>query len=259
MRTILTHFHNEAYLLPWWLEHHLKIFEHGVLIDHGSTDESADICRTLAPHWDLVRSNLADFDAYLTDFEVMKHEEQLAGFKIAMTTTEFLLTGIDLHTLERNLVLSGAMAVKIPAAILVDVAPEEAPSHRRSLVAQKHHGYLEAAHPGLGPPGVTNYARIYHRGVVGQYHPGRHGSYLPGADVIEENVFVFKYIYAPWTQAMKARKLQIGARVSASDKVRSWGWQHHLNAEELDAKRLERLPLSQDLTQHPVIARALAR
>ncbi|MCA3390648.1 MAG: glycosyltransferase family 2 protein, partial [Roseomonas sp.] len=41
MRSVICHFFNEAYLLPWWLKHHVPIFDHGVMIDHGSTDGSA--------------------------------------------------------------------------------------------------------------------------------------------------------------------------------------------------------------------------
>lgn len=51
MRTVLCHFYNEEYLLPWWLKHHRSMFDHGALIDHGSTDNSLDICRQLVPEW----------------------------------------------------------------------------------------------------------------------------------------------------------------------------------------------------------------
>lgn len=259
MRTILTHFYNEAYLLPWWLRHHLALFDHGVLIDHGSTDGSAEICRALAPHWRLVQTSLSDFDAYLTDFEVMKYEEGLEGFKIALTTTEFLIATTPLTELEQAMRDDGRAAVKLRAAIMVDTAPDETPAPEVSLVQQKHHGYWEADHPGLGPPGTTNYARIYHRGQIGQYHPGRHGSYLFGADTIAADHFVFKYTYSPWTAPMQLRKFQISAKVSAADRQRGWGWQHHLEVNQLEAMRAERLPLAEDLSQSPNLARALTR
>ena len=90
MRTVITHFYNEEYLLPWWLQHHRPMFDHGILIDYGSTDASADICRTLAPEWRLVRSANPDFSALDVDFEVMQYEAGLPGWKIALNTTEFL-------------------------------------------------------------------------------------------------------------------------------------------------------------------------
>src|SRR5262245_4413723 len=74
MRVVVSHFFNEAYLLPWWLRHHRDIFDHGVLIDRYSTDGSADICRELVPSWEVVRSETAQFEAIKCDFEVMKHD-----------------------------------------------------------------------------------------------------------------------------------------------------------------------------------------
>ena len=75
MRTVICHFFNEAYLLPWWLPHHIPMFDHGIMIDHGSTDESVEIVQRLAPHWRIVRSRLTMFDAFLTDQEVMSYEQ----------------------------------------------------------------------------------------------------------------------------------------------------------------------------------------
>jgi FkbM family methyltransferase len=40
MTTLIGHFRNEEYLLPWWLRHHVPMFDHGVLIDYSSTDAS---------------------------------------------------------------------------------------------------------------------------------------------------------------------------------------------------------------------------
>src|SRR5688572_7700041 len=95
MRTVLMHFYNEQYLLPWWLKHHVELFDHGVLIDYASTDESPDICRRLAPHWKLVQSQNAIFDEYDVDYEVMEHEAQLPGWKMVLNTTEFLCVRRD--------------------------------------------------------------------------------------------------------------------------------------------------------------------
>ena len=42
-KTIISHFYNEEYLLPWWLNHHKKYFDHGILINYASTDKSVEI------------------------------------------------------------------------------------------------------------------------------------------------------------------------------------------------------------------------
>ena len=71
MRTVICHFYNESYLLPWWLDHHKKIFNHGIMINHRSSDSSVDIIKTITPQWDIVDTLLSEFDAFMTDLEVM--------------------------------------------------------------------------------------------------------------------------------------------------------------------------------------------
>ena len=91
-RIVISHFYNEAYLLPWWLKHHREMFDHGVLIDYASTDDSVAICRELVPDWEVIPSENAHFSALLCDFEVMKHEQRFPdAWKIALNTTEFLV------------------------------------------------------------------------------------------------------------------------------------------------------------------------
>ena len=53
-KTVVTHFFNEEYLLPWWLEHHKKYFDHGVMIDYNSTDSSVEIIKKICPTWTIV-------------------------------------------------------------------------------------------------------------------------------------------------------------------------------------------------------------
>ena len=43
--TVISGIYNEEYLLPFWLEHHRKIFDHGVIVDWHSTDRSLEIIR----------------------------------------------------------------------------------------------------------------------------------------------------------------------------------------------------------------------
>lgn len=34
--TVLMHIYNEEYLLPFWLNHHKNIFDHGVIVNYDS-------------------------------------------------------------------------------------------------------------------------------------------------------------------------------------------------------------------------------
>ena len=56
MITVISHFFNEEYLLPFWLEHHSKIFDHGIMIDYCSTDRSVEIIRKFCPSWTIVKT-----------------------------------------------------------------------------------------------------------------------------------------------------------------------------------------------------------
>ncbi len=88
--TLISHFYNEEYLLPWWLMHHTKLFDHGILINRGSTDRSVEICRQFAPNWEVRDSKVPEFDAILVDQEVMDIEKEVNGWKMVLNTTEFL-------------------------------------------------------------------------------------------------------------------------------------------------------------------------
>lgn len=55
-KTVLCHFYNEEWLLPWWLNHHKQFFDHGIMINYQSTDRSAEIIKEICPTWDIVQS-----------------------------------------------------------------------------------------------------------------------------------------------------------------------------------------------------------
>ena len=101
---LISHFFNEEFLLPHWIQHHVKMFDHGVMINYGSTDRSVKIIKELAPHWEIRQTRNQFFDAPLVDQEVMSIEREFrCCWKMALNTTEFLvMPGLDLkRTLRR--------------------------------------------------------------------------------------------------------------------------------------------------------------
>lgn len=240
MRLVVSHFYNEAYLLPWWLRHHREIFDHGVLIDSHSTDESAEICRDLVPHWEVVRSERPNFAAIMADFEVMKHEARFPGaWKIALNTTEFLVAP-GLTELEAFLLSEDLIAAALPGAILVDDAPDDPPDPGFPLTEQKRSGIWEdrfdfqaAAIPGLKRP---RRSRVYHRYFIGAYSPGRHISHLPGQHrSSRDQAAIWWYGYSPWSSAFKQRKLQIAPTLDGFDVRHGWSRQHVASLREFEA------------------------
>ena len=141
MKLLISPFYNEEYLLPYWLKHHREIFDHGILIDYHSTDKSVAICKELVPDWEIVTSKNHSFGAIMCDFEVMQHEKRYPNaWKLVSNTTEFLvgkhLNGV-LNWLKTNDYIAGI----IPAAVMVDVDPNEYLSPDIPLVKQKHFGF----------------------------------------------------------------------------------------------------------------------
>lgn len=265
MRTVICHFYNEEYLLPWWLKHHLPLFDYGVLIDHGSTDNSAEICRQLAPNWRLVRSRLTHFDAYLTDLEVMSYEQELVGWKIALTVTEFLMCSVPLSQLENSLKDMGRVGCAASGMLVIDDNPDLIPSPDLPLPLQKHHGLDDNAltsqeqriaigNIGLAP--TRN--RLYHSNAVGMYYPGRHGSFLPDATFRIMNLMVFVYHYAPWNERTIRRKMQIGSKLNPQDVARGWGGHHLRDENTLQGDYLRKKAVSLDFNDNPYARDALA-
>ena len=91
MKTILSHFYNEEYLLPWWLNHHKKYFDHGIMVNYNSTDNSVKIIKEICPTWEIIDSENKFFDADLVNFEMQKIESTFDGWRIVLNTTEFLI------------------------------------------------------------------------------------------------------------------------------------------------------------------------
>lgn len=85
--TVFIHLLNEKELLPHWLKHHKKMFDHGVVIDFYSTDNTRDIVKDICPTWDIVAPTKG-FGECSELIEVW--EQNYDGWKIALNVTEFL-------------------------------------------------------------------------------------------------------------------------------------------------------------------------
>lgn len=249
MRTVISHFYNEEYLLPWWLKHHASLFDHGILINRGSTDRSIDICKKLVPHWEIRNSRVPEFDAVLVDQEVMEIEQQCMGWKMTLNTTEFLCVPDKEHFFA-SLDVFGSPSYYVRHIYLIDdpAYSYEEPDPEQPLVRQRHHGYIS---PDLG--------RYIHRYPHGNYAPGRHWSSHPYVDYpFVDNpfpAFVMKFIFSPWTEKMRLRKLQIGPTLSAYSISRGMGYQHRVNREELEQSYAHFVSLTTDLRLNPAYQR----
>lgn len=214
MVTLISSFYNEEYLLPWWLNHHKKIFDHGILFDYFSSDNSVEIINKICPKWEVRSTKNTDWDPRTNDSEFMEAERELKGYKITLTTTEFLVGFIPkLSRLET--------CYEIPIVRMVDTEPEKTPVYEKSLIEQKNIGYLDEGFR----------KRFLHNHPDGAYTTGRdrtnHKRYkIP--------LWVYKYSYSPWTKQMIKRRLQMQKHMSDEHLTQGWGKQHKHNKAGLE-------------------------
>jgi hypothetical protein len=91
MTTLISHIYNEEFLLPFFIEHHYKKFDQGIILDYGSTDGSLRVLRELAPKWSIIDCSDEMFDALKLDSLVNSIEEKIAGPCLVLTVTEFFV------------------------------------------------------------------------------------------------------------------------------------------------------------------------
>ena len=256
MRTVICHFYNEEYLLPWWLKHHRCIFDHGIMINHGSTDRSVEIIRDLTPTWQLVNSTLTHFDALLTDFEVMQYERHVSGWKIALNVTEFLMVSKPLPLIEKKITEMELKGFSLFGMIMVDATPNTSYDKDIPLPLQCVHGIDDNDVQGIderekiGLQEQIYRNRFYHCDSDGQYMPGRHQSYHPHSHFRLREGMIFYFANAPWNAEMKSRKLQIRSKINTNEIYQNWGLKHLHSLEFYQEEFLKLHAHSMDLRTH---------
>jgi hypothetical protein len=225
MTTLIAHFYNEEYLLPWWLNHHKDMFDHGILIDYHSTDRSVEIIQEICPTWQIVKSKNLTFDAPLVDQEVMGIENTISGYKIVLNITEFLVNRSD-KCLDELFNQTEETCYAILRANIVDENIKEHVTYNDNLIEKKRYGVL-------GSVGLHAPYRFIHNCPKGNYHVGRHDVFLP-VDRTDLPLLIFWYGFAPWNEHLIKRKTQIKSKIPQSNIDASMGT-HHL----WDLKKME--------------------
>jgi hypothetical protein len=240
-KTIISHFYNEEYLLPWWLKHHKKYFDHGIMIDYHSTDNSREIIREICPKWDIITSRNPNFEAKSVDIEVMDIESWIKDWKIVLNTTEFLVsTEKDWFN---NKVFEEHEQIKIPCHAMVDVEPNnQSLDYNVPLHKQKDKGINVHVKPKFFS---VRFARSMHKFKV-EYSWGRHfSSYNTQPEFVKKfddtttsTIFnILWYGFSPYNEKLLKRKLQI-QKVAPRN---GFGVQHFTTQEKLNDKYNELL------------------
>ena len=232
-KTVLCHIYNEEYMLPWFLNHHKQIFDHGIIIDYHSTDRSREIVKELCPTWDIVTSRNPDFRADTIDYEVMDIEKSIEGWKICLNVTELMIGDYSIldNTTQTQFLL--------PSLFFVDCNRKQEVETSIPLYKQKTDGLHFNKHF------KERRARSIHNFNVQYPIPGRHYE-----TYTTDKLVLFYYGWCPFNERLLQRKLQIQTQIPLYDRQRNWGFHHITNAETL-TYRLENefIPRSEDLSK----------
>ena len=205
MRTVLSHFYNEEYLLPWWLEHHKKCFDFGILINYDSTDRSVEICKDICPNWKIVDSKNKWFDAWKVDSEISRYEEQLSGWKICLNTTEFLYGNFShlKNDVSKNQYYVGSY-------VFADMfKEEEEPTYSKPLHEQRVYGYYDERDSEKIAEMIRPRRSIHNFNIDYPPQGGRHFSEKSSFD----DLVIFYYGFAILNKDGIKRKIQINSKI----------------------------------------------
>jgi hypothetical protein len=220
--TLLTNIYNEEYLLPFWLNHHKNMFDHGIIVDYRSTDKSVEICKQICPTWDIITTRNEMYAARDIDNEFMDIEDKIDGIKIMLNTTEFLFCktsvkeSFNLHGDNSQMSLS-IRVISPYAKIAFD------PSNLDNL-------YVDLVNDTL----IYKYDRGFryiHNYPNGNYEPGRHFTNNPTTD--NYDMYIVWLGFFPFNEKLIKRKLQIKQNIPEEDRVQGFGRQHFYSRRDL--------------------------
>ncbi len=212
-KTLVSHFFNEEYLLPWWCEHHKKIFNHGILIDYQSTDNSVAIIKEICPTWTIIPSRFDHFGAEELDIQVSDVESLIQGWRVTLTTTEFLVgNNYDMSDYPQNTNLI------IPCTAFFDWNPLGSLDKKVNLWDQINTVIDHKSPKRMRPPrSMHNYHMKYPT-------TGRHFPYEE-ANCTSLKILYFGHCIS--SPEMLKRRLQIQHRIPDSDKIKHYGHTHY--------------------------------
>ena len=212
-KTVVCHFYNEEFLLPWWLTHHSRIFDHGIMIDYQSTDRSVELIKEICPTWEIRPSKNEYFHAGKIDDEVMEIERELEGWRIALNVPEFLYGNINqLNNYDdeenKQFLLGNYVFVDMEDADKEPVTLD----HNIPLHDQRYWGYVEDKYDGWqSENGSTRRLnRSIHNYALQYPDWGRH---YPKTVTSFKDLVIFYYGWAYIGPEGIARKMQIKTKL----------------------------------------------
>ncbi|ARF11771.1 glycosyltransferase family 2 [Klosneuvirus KNV1] len=197
--TLFAHILNEEILLPSWLNHHKKLFSHGVIMDCGSTDKSIQIINDICPTWEIIQ--LTNDEIKSMDIQKIEDmESKTDGWKCALNVSEYLIID-DLNRYLKEFENNNPNSIGVRATGIIIVDQPNNTSIQQfndpNLMLKKNYGYVEFGRAwngefredGIFPTTTTVYrSRLIHKNKTGEYTAGRHDTRLSVS--IDPNLYI---------------------------------------------------------------------
>lgn len=238
MKTVICHFYNEEYLLPFWLIHHKRMFDKGIMINYGSTDRGIDIIKEICPDWEIIDSRNLYFGAREVDEEIELIEKKITGWRIVLNVTEFLIGDLDKNCSDSDLTCK-----YIQSIIMVCHEGMEGlyPNHDELLCEQFTHGIclsnpnLKQKYNSENPwsncsenPFIRSHVQRRLSSYSYPYELGRHFTNKKNSDLL-----ILWFRNSPFNDEMIKRNLQIQEKISQEDKNNGFGFHHLIDKDGL--------------------------
>jgi hypothetical protein len=179
-------------MLPWWLTHHRQYFNHGIMIDYHSTDNSVNIIKTLCPSWDIITSQNKIFNPIPVDEEVSLIEQNLSGWRVCLNVPEFLVGNY-----------SRLSDSSVPTNIYVDtITFIESKSKENPTILDPTVDLIKQC-SWVAPRGFRSQRSVHNYPI--NYPPGRHFYSLP----TYKDLMIYYYGWASLEPASIKRRMQI--------------------------------------------------
>jgi hypothetical protein len=243
-KTLVSHIRNEEYLLPFWLKHHKKYFDHGIIVDYNSTDRSVEIIKEICPDWEVIPSRNEKLDALVMDREIEDIESNHPGWKMCLSTTEFLVGNYKkLDT------ISDPTELLIPAFNMVEHPSQEGihPDVNEDIFKQKVHGIhykdeikysdKEISHGGRIDTHIkaqntgylTRRLRLLHNLDRITYPLGRH---YHDYNAINQDFVLVYYRFCPFNDVTLKRMTTIQKNINPENGKQNLGYEHFMDEVE---------------------------
>lgn len=261
-KTLVSHIRNEEYLLPYWLMHHKKYFDHGIIVDYASTDNSVEIIKSICPTWEIIPSRNTRLDALVMDREIEDIERQHPGWKMCLSTTEFLIgnySKLDTIVEPTQYLIPALNMVEHPQLEGVDLIPDV------DIFKQKVHGihysdiinysnsdityngrldeHIKAQNTGY----LTRRLRVLHNLDNIVYPLGRH--YHDPENINQDFIIVY-YRFSPFNSTTLKRMCRLKDNIEPENEHQKLGYEHFMDEVETTNWVREWQANTRDLTSY---------